>query len=414
MIYNTLILGAGMVGVSCALHAQKRGLSVALVDRKEPGSETSYGNSGVIDADSLLPTSMPRDPLSLIKFALNNQTKAHYSLAGVLKNPKWLYDYFKFSSAQNQRKTALDLRELFSHSLSEHKAMAEAANASHYIRDSGWLKLYRSEASLNGTEVELTLARELGLSDIKLSQGEVLELEPHLKPVFKGGVWSKHASTCSNPGELTKSYARLFAKNGGHIAKGDALTLTKTGNLWQVLTEQGVISAETVVIAMGAWSVDITAKFGYAPPLSVKRGYHMHYKPVGNAFLNRQVCDVDVGYVLCPMEQGTRLTTGAEISPLGASKTPVQLARDLPYARKLFDLGEAVEHEPWLGNRPAFADSRPVIGHNPMDETMLVAFGHGHWGFTQGPATGRAISDLLVKAKPYIDLAAYSPNRFPL
>lgn len=414
MIYNTLILGAGIVGVSSALHAQKRGLSVALIDRKDPGEETSYGNSGVIDTDSLFPTSMPRDPISLFKFAMNNQTKAHYSLEGLLKNPKWLYDYFKFSSAANQRKTALELRELFSHSLGEHKILANEAGALSYFRDTGWLKLYRNQASLNETERELALARELGLSDIKLSQGEVLELEPHLKPIFMGGVWSKRASTVSNPGALTKAYAKLFSKNGGYIARGDALTLTKTASGWQMMTEQGVITTEKVVIALGAWSVDITAKFGYAPPLSVKRGYHTHYKPVGHAFLNRQVCDVDIGYVLCPMEQGTRLTTGAEISPRDAAKTPVQLVRDLPFARELFDLGEPVEREPWMGSRPAFADSRPVIGMNPYDKSMIVAFGHGHWGFTQGPATGRLVGDLLTGTVPYINISPYSPARFPL
>ena len=100
-------------------------------------------------------------------------------------------------------------------------------------------------------------------------------------------------------------------------------------------------------------------------PLAVKRGYHLHFRPRGNAGLTRPVVDAELGYCVAPMEQGLRLTTGAEFAPRDAPPTPVQFDRLLPQARALFPLGEQVEAQPWMGSRPCFADSMPVIGRAP-------------------------------------------------
>ena len=77
------------------------------------------------------------------------------------------------------------------------------------------------------------------------------------------------------------------------------------------------------VIALGPWSDDVFRGFGYNMPLGIKRGYHLHLAPRGNAVLNRPVLDSDLGYLLAPMNQGIRLTTGAEFARRDAPPTPV-------------------------------------------------------------------------------------------
>jgi D-amino-acid dehydrogenase len=112
------------------------------------------------------------------------------------------------------------------------------------------------------------------------------------------------------------------------------------------------------------------------------------------------------------MEQGIRLTTGAEFAARDAPPTPVQLERVLPAARELFPLGEGVEASPWLGSRPCFADSRPVIGRAPGLRGVWLAYGHAHWGLTLGPATGRLIAEMMTGARPFCDPAPYGAERF--
>ena len=78
---DALVLGAGIVGTSIALHLVKRGLSVALVDRRPPGSETSYGNAGVIESNTLFPHPFPQGLGALLRIALKQAPEANYHLS---------------------------------------------------------------------------------------------------------------------------------------------------------------------------------------------------------------------------------------------------------------------------------------------------------------------------------------------
>ena len=123
------------------------------------------------------------------------------------------------------------------------------------------------------------------------------------------------------------------------------------------------------------------------------------------------VLDAENGYVLAPMEQGIRLTTGVEFAARDAEPTPVQFDRLMPAARDLFALGEPVEARPWLGARPCFADSRPVIGLAPGQNGLWLACGHGQWGLTLGAVTGRLLAD-DHRGDAVLDPTPYSAKRF--
>jgi D-amino-acid dehydrogenase len=203
-----------------------------------------------------------------------------------------------------------------------------------------------------------------------------------------------------------------FAALGGEFVEADARSLSRVGTRWKVETKDGALDADSAVISLGPWAPDVLEKFGLRRPLGIKRGYHRHFHPAGNAALKRPVGDMDNGYALAPMEQGIRLTTGVEFAARDARPTPVQFDRLMPAAQALFPLGEPVEPTPWMGSRPCFADSRPAIGRAPGQPGLWLAFGHAHWGLTLGPATGRLIAEMLTGAVPFCDPAPYSAERF--
>ncbi len=147
--------------------------------------------------------------------------------------------------------------------------------------------------------------------------------------------------------------SRLFERYGGRLAAGDAQTLELTPAGWRMTTEDGPVEAGAAVVALGAWADVVTRRLGYALPLAVKRGYHMHYRPVGNAVLNHPTLDFERGYFLAPMANGIRLTTGAEFANRDAPKTPVQLARAEPVAKAFFPLASASIRSPGWAIAPA-------------------------------------------------------------
>ncbi len=409
---DVIVLGAGMVGTSCAYHASRQGLSVALVDRRGPGEETSYGNTGIVHGGYLLPFGMPRDLVSILRFGLNTSTALHYHPLALPWLASWLFDHWRWSSDAKREETALVMNPLYAAAVGEHLAMARSVGATGYFRDTGYLKLYRTEDGVSRQQRELSMLDQFNVPYEVLDAAGVHEREPHLKPVYKGAIWSKSSITASNPGALTKAYAQGFAAEGGCVIRGDAMTLRKEGDLWQVETEDGILQARNVVIAMGPWSADLMKRFGYDLPLASKRGYHTHFTPIGNKGLNGPISDQDIGYAMTPMEQGIRITTGIELAPRDAPATPVQMPRAIKAARELLDFGDPVETQPWRGARPSFADSRPVIGWAKKQKGMMLAFGHNHWGFTLGPITGKIVGQMLKGEKPEIDVAPYAAERF--
>jgi len=409
---DAIVLGAGIVGVATALHLAKRGLAVALVDRRGPGEETSYGNAGVIEGNTIFPPTFPRSFGRLMEIALKRATEANYHLGFLPKVAPWLLAFRAASQPERLAETARVMRPLFGRAVAEHEALMGEAGAAHLMRKTGWLKVYRSDASFAATAREREIAEHFGIPIRVLDPAAARALEPSLNPVFRHALNWEGAASISDPLALTRAYAARFAALGGVTLTGDARSLHRSGARWRVDTAEGPVDANDAVVALGPWSLDLLAPLGIRLPMAVKRGYHLHFRPQGNAALARPVLDADKGYCLAPMQQGIRLTTGAEFADRDAPPTPAQLDRLMPTARELFPLGEAVEAKPWMGSRPCFADSRPVIGPAPGQAGLWLAFGHAHWGLTLSAITGRLVADLVSKTAPVVDPAPYGAERF--
>src|SRR5215470_3808652 len=151
---DAIVLGAGIVGASVALHLVKRGLAVTLIDRAEPGRGTSYGNAGIIEANTLFPAAFPASLKSLIRIALKRAPEANYHASFLARVVPWLLAFRSNSAPKRLVATMRAMRPLFSHALAEHETLAAEARAERYLRHTGWLKLYRSDRGFAATSRE--------------------------------------------------------------------------------------------------------------------------------------------------------------------------------------------------------------------------------------------------------------------
>jgi len=415
MKHDVIVLGAGMVGVSCALHLQRKNLSVAVLDRRAPGLETSFGNAGLIQREAIAPYEMPRGLAFLLSGLLNRRIDVQYHTNAVLRTLGPLWAYFRNSAPQRYRRIAREYETLIALCIETHdELMREADDARALIGATGYLNVFRTELELHeGFAIADERAR-LGVNHVKLTGAQIAALEPALKTRFAGAVHWTDPLAIKHPGALVQAYARLFERNGGQLAVGDAMTLARnSAGGWQVRADDGtLIEAPRVVIALGPWTTRLTARFGYAPPLFAKRGYHMHYALAGEQPLNNWVMDAEKGYLVCPMQAGLRLTTGAELADVNAPRTPRQLALAESVARQSFPLGERLDAEPWVGARPCMPDMKPVFGRVPGQTDLWCAFGHGHQGFTLGPITGELLAAMMTDAPTRVDVQPFTPTRF--
>jgi D-amino-acid dehydrogenase len=410
---DVVVLGAGMVGVAAALHLQKRGRDVILLDRHDrAGEETSYGNAGLIECASVFPYMFPREFAQILRYAVNRAPQVRYHVSDLPAFLPWLSRYFLASSPQRALRSAMAQLPLIRRSLIEHEALIAEAGVPELLRRSGWIKLFRHEATLAGAVQEMERARAYGVDGEVLDAKAIAAREPNLTGEFAGAVYWPSPGFVPDPGGLAKAYAALFQRRGGRFLVGDARTLEQDSGQWRVKGSDGGVLAREAVVALGPWSDLVFGPLGYSIPLAVKRGYHLHLAARGNAVLNHPVLDSDLGFLLAPMDRGIRLTTGVEFARRDAPPTPVQLQRALPLAHGLFPLGEPVEARPWMGARPCLPDMIPVIGRAPRHPGLWFNFGHQHHGLTLGPATGRLLAEMMTGEAPFTDPAPYAVERF--
>ncbi len=410
MTQHVLVLGAGIVGICCAIEMRRRGLDVTLVDRREPARETSYGNAGVLAGGSIFPEASPDLWRQLPHLLLNRGAHVHVHYGYLPRMVPFLTRFLRNTRRAVYIRNAGAIHALLDRAVDTHRVLAREAGASHLVRRRGWLKLYRSAKAFAASDGDEQLLRDHGVDFTRLDPAALAELEPGLKPVFAGARWITGAAAVSDPGALGTRYADLFRAMGGSIRTARIRALRKTADGWRAESDAGPIDAGRAVVALGAWSRALLAPLGYRLPLIAERGYHRHFEPPRTP-LNRPIHDIESGFVMAPMDKGYRLTSGVEWAPLDATATPVQLDRILPRAREAVAIGAPVG-DSWLGNRPQTPDSLPVIGEVPGHRNLWLATGHGHLGLSLGPVTGLLLARAVQGESSDIDLSPYSPARF--
>jgi D-amino-acid dehydrogenase len=410
MKFDVLVLGAGAVGVSVAAHLQRRGVGVALVDRKTPGSETSFGNAGLIQRDAAYPYAFPRDMRSLLRYATNRAPELHYHPTALPRLLPFLARYWYHSRSDRHAAIARAYATLIEHSADEHRELAGAAGCSGLLRPGGWIKAFRTDKALAGEQAIARMWQQEFATPLELlDAGQLHSLEPCLSAPLAGGIHYTASLSTSNPQALVQAYAAHFHALGGRSFLGDAATLQRG---WSVKTDEGEVEGRSVVVALGPWSDLVCKPLGYRVPLAAKRGYHMHYAARPGIQLTRPVLDAERGCMLAPMARGIRLSTGVEMAHRDARPTPAQLTRAEVSARQLLPMGERLDAQPWLGSRPATPDMLPVIGPAPRHDGLWFAFGHAHHGLTLGPVTGRLLAEMFTGAPTVADPHPFRFERF--
>jgi D-amino-acid dehydrogenase len=410
------VLGAGMVGVACALELQRKGFEVTLVDKASPGSETSYGNGGVIARSSLIPLNNPSLPSSLPSLLRNNKPQLKYNPWFVLQNLSWGWQFLRNTRQSVFEETATALDELIRLSTAEHQRLIAQAGIAHRLRDTGWLFLYRSKQAYESGAFSRSVYDRFSIKTQSLNDVQLRDLEPNLAPIFPKALWIQDALSVDSPGETVRAYAAMFVQMGGRIVHGGVGSLHRRGDdIWEVLLENGErLPSAHVVVALGPWSREFLGRLKFKIPMGFERGYHQHFQTQKDVRLNRPIYDTAKGYILTPMQLGIRLTTGVELTHHLAPSNLNQLHMGIEAAKQIFPLGGLTADPIWRGARPTLPDSRPMIGELPGAKNLWAAFGHQHIGFSTSTGTAALLCALMLGQPTPINPEPFRPGRFSL
>lgn len=412
--HRIVVIGAGIVGVCCALWLIRKGHRVLLVDGNDPGTGTSSGNACTIAVHACVPVNHPdlirNLPKLLFGGLFGESGPLRIDPAYAVRHLPWFAGFLKHCRAKEVEKITAALGQLLARTYHGLDPLVEMAGCGHLLDDKGCLYAYRSERDFLADEKNLRARRAHGVQYRELDAGELRELEPNLKIKFARGVLFDHARNVLNPLSLVNAFFDCFRRHGGEWRKQNAKAVHQTRDGLEVLLANGDQAADKVVLAAGAFSRQIAGSGAEQLPLGTERGYHIQFS--GRQHLaDRPVHWVGSGFYATPTSEGLRFAGTVELAGLSPGKNQKVLDYLGRTARVMFDLPEEPE-QTWLGCRPTFPDALPVIGPSRRSKDILLAFGHQHIGLTLAGITGRIISQLVDGEPATVDLAPFSAARF--
>ena len=409
------VVGAGIVGVCCALRLRAEGHETVSIDPREPGTATSFGNAGIVSNGSIAPYSWPGlwrrvpamlfDPMSPLILRWRHLPRA----------APWLLRFLAAGRLSSYRRIAADMAPLVARARGEHEiSIAEHGVEPGLLRADGYIHAFRDRRRFAAMALQREALKTHGVRAEVLERDRLRELEPALSREFEVGLLFPDGGFVTEPVALSRAYFRAYEALGGERleARATGFDMTDSGPR-AVLTDSGRVEADHVVLAAGAWSKPLARALGARRvPLEAKRGYHVSVDPPDGPGLARPVVIGDWDYTLCPMRDGLRVTAGVEFGGLALPPDYRRVRRVLAHARgSLPGLDGAVRRE-WMGHRPALPDSKPVIGPSPRYPRVTFAFGHGHLGLTLSAVTARLVADHVAGREPFAPLAPFRVDRF--
>ena len=409
-ILNIGIIGSGIQGISNALFLQKKGFTVTLFDRDEPGSPVaSYGNAGHFSPYASVPINRP-DVLADVPAMLLSSTgplalKWNY----VPKMIPWFLQFIKNCSTKKMMHTAKNMHQILDLALPAYDELFDEIELEGLVEKKGILYIWNNQNS-KSRELEIKVRNELGVDQQVVTPKEIHDLEPNIKPIYHGGVYYQYGRHARNPKKILLKLFDLFLKKGGKFLKMDIKDINFNDEKPVIKSDMQSFLFDKIVIACGSFSKKLTDNLDEKIPLDTERGYHVHFKNCDH-LLSRPVIFQNRGFGITPMEQGLRVVGTVEFGGLDNPLSKSRVKNLINNAKYM--MGDLPEHEDeWLGFRPTLPDYLPVIGPSKKHKNVFYCFGHHHLGWTLGPISGKIISGMIAEENTNLDLKPYSSLRF--
>jgi D-amino-acid dehydrogenase len=409
---DTIVLGAGVVGLSTALYLQRLGHQVIVIDPLPPASGTSFGNAGLISADSAVPIALPGMLRKVPRWLIDPLGPLAVKPTYFPRALPWLLRWIGASRMSRVLEISNAMRELHRNTFTYWHELLGNENYHDLIRQNGQVRIWEGEGA--GSSIEANLCKRHGIQAEPLGADDLRDMFPGIARNIKYGLLMPSNGYTINPQRLVKTLGRLFMECGGEIIAERALKILPQDSAgYMVMTNLANRSAQRIVVATGAWSRELLDPLGIHIPLESERGYHA-MMPSPNIELQRPLSIKNRGFGLTPMEDGIRAAGTIEIGGLQEPPNEQRALALIEHARQIFPGLESGKPQLWMGHRPSTPDSLPILGEVPGRPDLYLALGHGHFGMTGGPPSARLVARLIHREAPEIDVTRYSIDRFRL
>lgn len=409
---TTVVIGAGIIGTTIAYELQKRGRQVVLLDRGEVGGGASYGNMASIAVTEFMPASRPSIWKQIPGWMLDPEGPVRVRPGYMPRLMPWFARFVAASRPGRLRRIEAEGAALCKRVYDDLLPLLKETGLEGELTEEGCLSLYTDAAEFSADRDHIEILERFDFPHRRLTGDEARELEPELSKDIGIAVLFPQNRSLRDPFRLVNELAQRFTALGGEIRCGDVTGFDRSDRITAVRLSGGErISADEVVICAGAHSGRLSRMLAEPMPLETERGYHTQIMSPGISMRHSIIWPARA-FMVTPTAGGIRIGGTVEMAGLDAapdyrrSKITVRRAQTALPKLRCEDFTE------WMGHRPAFPDTVPVISASAKVPGVYYATGHGHLGVTYAATTARLMGDLITGRPPPVDMRPYRIDRF--
>ena len=412
---TALVVGGGVIGISCAHFLQKAGFRVTVIDRGEIGKSCSFGNCGYVSPSHVLPLTVPEAIPMAAKSFFKSRSPFKVGLSLDARRWSWMLQFAKRCRKQTAIAAGHHLKAILDFSISEYRKLLASEDIDCQWRESGLLNVFQSKAAFESCRRENDLViREYGHGAKEILPLELPEIDPALRSNLAGGFLHEGDASL-RPDLLNASWRRVLeAKGVQFVEQCDLKSVSRSdvGKVAKLETSIGEMIADVYVFAIGAWSERIGDMTGFKLPVQPGKGYSVTVeKPGFCPTLPMLFPEKKVG--ISPFHDGFRIGSMMEFVGFNDSIPEYRVRQLKESVQPFFEFDiSAIEQGRWTGFRPMTYDTLPVIGPMPNARNGFIATGHSMLGISMAPATGKLVAEMIMGVKPSIEISAFNPTRF--
>ena len=412
---DILVIGAGPVGVCCALELARAGATTVLLEKELqvcPPVSGAHANCGLLVPSDATPLAAPGVLGQGLRWMLDSSSPFYIAPRPSPSLARWLWLFRAACSAERARAAMPVLRALHIASADLHDELARDHGERWRFHHDGVLQVYETAAGMSAAAEEAEQARALGVRAQELTEADAKRLFPGLLCDLAGAYLFPEDGHL-DPLHFTASVAELAVDLGATVVTGaEVMALEPAPAGVRVVTTRGDFTAGQVVLAAGAWSPFLARGLGLRLPIEPAKGYSVDVeRPAGFPELPLYLGDAHV--VLTPLGDTLRLGSTLELSGWDMRIRPRRVAYLREGGRRAIGIpADGPVRQVWRGPRPVTPDGLPVIGRVPGADRVILATGHCMLGLSLGPVTGRLVAELAAGKAPSIDLTPLSPARW--
>lgn len=408
---DIVVVGAGIIGVACALQLARQGRRVVVLDPQAPGMGASYGNAGHLATEQVFPIA----DLSILKrlpaMLLDPMGPLRLDWTYLPRALPWFIRLLLNLRPVRYQRTVAGLRALNEGSLGAWQRLLQSIGQAPLLREDGSLLVYERAESRAALDAVQQRMRQQGVAVDFWSGDAVRKAAPQLSDAIQGGLFFPATGHFLDPYTVVGELVNAAKAEGVQFLQQRVLDGRLEASGVSLMTDQGVLTAQQVLIACGAHSAKLTAALtGKQVPLDTERGYHLML-PQEQQRLPFAVTSLERKFIMTPMTGGLRLAGTVEFAGLDRPANMQRAWQLHRLSKGLFqhDLSDS-EATPWMGFRPSLPDSLPIIDR-VCEGKVLLAFGHQHLGLTQAAVTAEWVGQLAAGER-VPELQPYRLDRF--